>query len=635
MPPKPALGVYRGTNLSALRAMAAAEAAQENTFPEEIENSPTAKAHSSLVNDYKSANNGRISRSVRSERPEATYKINGEFVDNPEDIIAEYRRKELNQQPTPPEDEPPKFRSPRISHRSEIEQQPVEQEVAAKSVRSHRSMRIEQSIPMETTYEEQHQESYQEPNEVPIARSVRSARFSENKPMETIEEEYIPKFSAKKSVQSTGFMERRPLNEHIEEDRKEPRRFMQSPRSPPMSGKIPVEEYEVKRTYTAASPSTKIPTTIEDIPVKMSYKSEKKKDNELESLNSKQLREIIRKLQDEKTSRRTRTETPREEPVYSKKKEHVQPASPNEEKIPMWDEDAGRWVLINKSKIEEMQQGFANRTATNVTAAQQEDVGGGELDFDNMTAVQQREFADEMKVKFNILRRGYPQFGIPEVTHEDDPKWLWGMYQQFLDMAKHESSLPFYRNGMTIFFFLTDALLSYLGIPCNGEFYKFHNSYFSDYNSLLIELGESWGPVMDVSWRTETKLSLMIGWNTLVFVVMKFITTKFGDKFAGVMESFVKNLNAKDFIQGTGESSILSKAKEKIATEESSGSDANPMGNVMGNLMNMFGGMMGGNNSGGGNNKMMEGLLSGLGSMMTAQTDGASRQRRRPDFDDV
>jgi len=282
-----------------------------------------------------------------------------------------------------------------------------------------------------------------------------------------------------------------------------------------------------------------------------------------------------------------------------------------------------------------MQQGFANRTATNATAAQQEDVGGGELDFDNMTAVQQREFADEMKVKFNILRRGYPQFGIPEVTHEDDPKWLWGMYQQFLDMAKHESSLPFYRNGMTIFFFLTDALLSYLGIPCNGEFYKFHNSYFSDYNSLLIELGESWGPVMDVSWRTETKLSLMIGWNTLVFVVMKFITTKFGDKFAGVMESFVKNLNAKDFIQGTGESSILSKAKEKIATEESSGSDANPMGNVMGNLMNMFGGMMGGNNSGGGNNKMMEGLLSGLGSMMTAQTDGASRQRRRPDFDDV
>ena len=37
----------------------------------------------------------------------------------------------------------------------------------------------------------------------------------------------------------------------------------------------------------------------------------------------------------------------------------------------------------------------------------------------------------------------------------------------------------------------------------------------------------------------------------------------------------------------------------------------------------------GGNNGGGGNNKMMEGLLSGLGSMMTAQTDGASRQRRR------
>jgi hypothetical protein len=295
-------------------------------------------------------------------------------------------------------------------------------------------------------------------------------------------------------------------------------------------------------------------------------------------------------------------------------------------------------VLINKSKIEDMQQGMGGQqTRTNVTAPQQDEGAGGELDFDNMTAIQQREFNDEMRVKFNILRRGYPQFGIPEVTGEDDPRWLWGMYQQFLDMAKHESSLPFYRNGMTIFFFLTDALLSYLGIPCNGEFYKFHNSYFGDYNSLLIELGESWGPVMDVSWKTETKLALMIGWNTMVFVVMKFITTKFGDKFAGVMESFVKNLNAKDFIQGNNENSILSKAKDKMSAEASGGADANPMGNVMGNLMSMFGGMMGGNGGtgGGGNNKMMEGLLSGLGSMMTAQTDGASRQRRRPDFDDV
>jgi hypothetical protein len=408
-----------------------------------------------------------------------------------------------------------------------------------------------------------------------------------------------------------------------------------------MSGKIPVEEYEVKRTYTAASPSTKIPTTVEDIPPPRST-NKKKNGDELESLNSRQLREIIRRMQDEKTSRRTRTETPREEiPVAAptkKERESIAPASPMDEKIPMWDEETKRWVLISKHKIEEMQQGF--QTNTNVTASGAPEQGAeGELDFDNMTAIQQREFNDEMRVKFNILRRGYPQFGIPEVSSEDDPRWLWGMYQQFLDMAKHESSLPFYRNGMTIFFFLTDALLTYLGIPCNGEFYKFHNSYFTDYNSLLIELGESWGPVMDISWRTETKLALMIGWNTLVFVVIKFITTKFGDKFAGVMESFVRNLNAKEFIQGNNESSILSKAKEKMASDGGASGDANPMGNVMGNIMNMIGGMMGGNTPGGaasgGNNKMMEGLLSGLGSMMTAQSDGSTRQRRRPDFDDV
>lgn len=639
MPPKPALGAYRGTNLSALRAMAAAEAAQESTLPEEIEQTTPTKGHSSLVQDYKQPS--KSGRSVRSERAEATYKINGEYVEDPEDIIAEYRRKELNHQqviePQQPTEEPPKYRSPRTSHRSRQEEHVMEEEPRMVEEEPHRSVNEpHRSVRLEN-------DDY-EPRLSRVSNRV-SQRISQRAFEEPTVDEIAPSNSVRKSVQLETspkplVFERRPLNEFVEENNKPlSNRFIQSPRSPPMSGKIPVEEYEVKRTYTAASPSTKIPTTVEDIPPKISAKSErKKKDDELDSLNSRQLREIIRRLQDEKTSRRTRTETPREEvPVQqtqTKKKESLAQASPHEDKIPMWDEDSGRWVLINKSKIEEMQQGFANRTNTNATAAQQPEEGG-ELDFDNMTAVQQREFTDEMRVKFNILRRGYPQFGIPEVSAEDDPKWLWGMYQQFLDMAKHESSLPFYRNGMTIFFFLTDALLSYLGIPCNGEFYKFHNSYFSDYNSLLIELGESWGPVMDVSWRTETKLALMIGWNTLVFVVMKFITTKFGDKFAGVMEAFVKNLNAKDFIQGNGESSILSKAKEKIATETSQGADANPMGNVMGNLMNMFGGMMGGNNGGGGNNKMMEGLLSGLGSMMTAQTDGASRQRRRPDFDDV
>lgn len=611
MPPKPALGVYRGTNLSALRAMAAAEANQESTIPEEVEQGPPAKGHSSLVNEHRGAMSGR-GRSVRSEKPEATYKINGEYVDNPEDIIAEYRRKELNY-PAPPTEEPPKFKSPRTSRRSEPQMEPTE-------------VVYEEPVVMRSSPAP----DYEPEPQIAPGKSIRSARFTEPR-VETVEEEYIPKMSARKS--SIPVVERRPLNEHIEEHTVHPSsRFMQSPRSPPMSGKIPVEEYEVKRTYTAASPSTKIPTTIEEAPVIRTSQKAKNKD-ELESLNSRQLRDIIRKLQDDKTSRRTRTETPREEPAP---KQQIHAASPMEEKIPMWDDDAKRWVLINKSKIEEMQQGLGGQqTRTNVTAPQQEEGVGGELDFDNMTVIQQREFNDEMRVKFNILRRGYPQFGIPEVSGEDDPRWLWGMYQQFLDMAKHESSLPFYRNGMTIFFFLTDALLSYLGIPCNGEFYKFHNSYFSDYNSLLIELGESWGPVMDVSWKTETKLALMIGWNTMVFVVMKFITTKFGDKFAGVMESFVKNLNAKDFIQGNNESSILSKAKDKISTETNGGSDANPMGNVMGNLMNMFGGMMGGGGNNGGNNKMMEGLLSGLGSMMTAQTDGASRQRRRPDFDDV
>jgi hypothetical protein len=615
MPPKAALGVYRGTNLSALRAMAAAEANQESTIPEEVEQSQPARGHSSLVNEHRGAASNR-GRSVRSEKPEATYKINGEFVENPEDIIAEYRRRELNY-PAPPTEDPPKFKSPRTSRRSEPQTEAIEEPVAMRN-----SPKVD----------------YEEESAIPPTKSIRSARFTDTH-VPTVEEEYAPRMSAKKTSVSAA-VERRPLNEFVEEQTVQPSasRFMQSPRSPPMSGKIPVEEYEVKRTYTAASPSTKIPTTIEEAPpIKTPNRatSTKRKD-ELESLNSKQLRDIIRKLQDDKTSRRTRTETPREEPVVAPKPQ-IQSASPMEEKIPMWDEDAKRWVLINKSKIEEMQQGMGGQqTRTNVTAPQQDEGAGGELDFDNMTAIQQREFNDEMRVKFNILRRGYPQFGIPEVTGEDDPRWLWGMYQQFLDMAKHESSLPFYRNGMTIFFFLTDALLSYLGIPCNGEFYKFHNSYFSDYNSLLIELGESWGPVMDVSWKTETKLALMIGWNTMVFVVMKFITTKFGDKFAGVMESFVKNLNAKDFIQGTNESSILSKAKDKMATEASGGADANPMGNVMGNLMSMFGGMMGGNGgASGGNNKMMEGLLSGLGSMMTAQTDGASRQRRRPDFDDV
>lgn len=680
MPPKQALGAYRGTNLSALRSMAAAEIVTETTIPEEVDQRQSGRGHSSLVNDHRGVSGQGGGRSVRSERAEATYKINGEYVENPEDILAGYRKKEAPQ-PIPPVEEPPKHKSPRTPRRSEtVRNIPVEDAGEMEGVwdqsyrqtprRSETTVRNDPIDPQTTTAVVNNGADYPRQSERTSRRSERTSRRSEKEEEEDVQPVPLPSRSVR-SARSARFVddsladtslyhsevhpvpvfERKPLTEPTEEHGT--RRFMQSPRSPPMSGKIPVEEYEVKRTYTAASPSTKIPTTIEDVPpgrVPPSSRVQPSRgngrDDQLESLNSKQLREMLRRLQEEKTSRRTRTTTPRlEDPIVSVKKKETPSRNneiretPMDEKIPMWDEDTKRWVLISKSKIEEMQQGFNHpRTATNATIPPPAEEGAsGELDFDNMTPIQQREFNDEMRVKFNILRRGYPQFGIPEVTSEDDPRWLWGMYQQFLDMAKHESSVPFYRNGMTIFFFLTDALLTYLGIPCNGEFYKFHNSYAGDYNSLLIELGEAWGPVMDVSWRTETKLALMIGWNTLVFVVIKFITTKFGDRFAGVMESFVRNLNAKDFIQGNNESGILSKAKEKLSAETGNtaqGAEANPMGNVMGNLMNMLGGMMGGN-GGGGNNKMMEGLLSGLGSMMTSQTDGGTRQRRKPEFDDI
>lgn len=426
-----------------------------------------------------------------------------------------------------------------------------------------------------------------------------------------------------------------------------------SPRSPKIESRLPVTEVReiVTRDIIPEPPLHRVSAPLSYDTLKRSTREEVI--DSIKGMNSQQLREEILKLRSEKTIRSS---------LNSKKNISVR-----EDKVPVYDQDTGTWILFPRNRLPEppihhsiprtsehfeinpprlnpplIRRGTTRDAYPTKTydpeapnTVEHPELESTDIDFDNMTEVQRREFLDEMKMKFSILKKNYPDFPIPVIHDDDNPKWVFGIYEQLLDMAKGDASQPIYQTGLQVVFLILQVVLSVSGIPAK-EFFTFHARHFSQYNKLMVELGEKWGPIIDVTSSTETKLALAIGWNTVVFAVVSVVASKFGDKWGTTAEQILNKITTST--NGASNAKMDDLRRQFEGREEVNvPSDDGPVqsgaggGDMMGGIANLLGGLLGGGSGGGGG-----GIANLLGGLLGGATGSAatSTERKAPVYDD-
>lgn len=472
------------------------------------------------------------------------------------------------------------------------------------------------------------------------------------------------------------------VRERVSSPRKSPKPPSERPPLVPSPRNTPSPKKSYVERATPRSPSnlTRIPVTdmptVEIIPepverkvsaTTFSYRDLRKStrdelDTRLQSMNSQQLRNEIMKLRSEKSSKKS-TPPRTTPPVY-----YDHPPPPSEEKIPVYDEERGTYVLWPKHKFDQYapqqrprypQQYQPHRRGTTrdayPTKTYDENVVNDDnqpqntldivavndniveestdIDFDSMTDVQRREFLNEMKMKFSVFRKNYPNFPIPVIQDDDNPRWVFGIYEQLLDMAKSDASQPIYQTGLQIVFLVLQVVLTVSGVPAKN-FFSFHAKNFAKYNTLMAELGEKWGPIIDVTSSIETKLALAIGWNTLVYAIVSVVGAKFGDRWGTSVEQMLDKLTTST----TNNQKMENLERELSGRTIDPGSEAPPPpetsggGDSLGGLANLLGGLLGG---GGGTGNLLGNLLGAFtGGGGAGQTGVSSTERRPPTYDD-
>lgn len=123
--------------------------------------------------------------------------------------------------------------------------------------------------------------------------------------------------------------------------------------------------------------------------------------------------------------------------------------------------------------------------------------------------------------KFNILARRYPtRTDIPTYTEHDDLDTMKRMYDRTMKELSLENRVTTYRKILSYSFLAIEILAKYMKIDMT-DFASTQNATISDYDSMLVELGEkSHGSIFD-SIPVEAKLIGMILFNTFAFWIMK------------------------------------------------------------------------------------------------------------------
>jgi len=231
-----------------------------------------------------------------------------------------------------------------------------------------------------------------------------------------------------------------------------------------------------------------------------------------------------------------------------------------------------------------------------VTPPPAEALADSDLEELQKLKVYEAKMRADYRVKFSILREGYPQMQIPEPDEKQSIPEIEAMYKEYVKRIHIDSSVEQNKVYLLILWLLIEVVgCRLLRLPFNG--YTLNQfKYMSKYQMLLIELGEkSYESTMGEGWPVEIRIGAMALFNGVIFILVQMLADKVGTSMAEELRDLISN-----FLTQNRGSDVLRRAAEASADNPPpppAPQEAEPplgnLGNVIAQLASVFTGGLG------------------------------------------
>lgn len=151
--------------------------------------------------------------------------------------------------------------------------------------------------------------------------------------------------------------------------------------------------------------------------------------------------------------------------------------------------------------------------------------------------IEEEDLKRELLFKYELLKKSYPTFNIPEYTIHSDFKTMRKSYDMTVKQVSIDSSFQTNRKYLIYGFAGIEFVLGKIfKLNMNG-FASYQASNIVMYDKLLIELGEKSYIPTESSWPVEVRLIGMVIIQAVIFLFMKMIFDKTGTNILNILNN--------------------------------------------------------------------------------------------------